>query len=107
MKCKVCFYRDSRIDGMCNECWHSFLAENKKTGIGKSRWVVQNAKHHSLIFTNAELESIEERKKGNKEDVTGIFAGRVKPKIKEIFKLFDSRKELLKLIPPSAPSRRV
>lgn len=52
----------------------------------------------STIFTKAELKEIEKRKKGDKTDKTGIFSARVKPKIKELLKWFDKRKELKKLI---------
>ena len=52
----------------------------------------------SKLFTKAELEEIEIRKKGNKADKTGIFSSRVKPKIIELFEWFTKRKELKKLI---------
>ena len=52
----------------------------------------------SKIFTKAELKEIERRKKGNKEDKTGIFSARVKPKIIELFEWFKKRKELKELI---------
>lgn len=71
------------------------MTENSlKTGVGWS-------KMQSKIFTNAELEALEERKKENKKDPTGIFAGRVKPKIIEIFEhWFPQKKQLKKLIEP-------
>ncbi len=52
----------------------------------------------SKLFTKAELEEIEKRKKGNKADKTGIFSARVKPKIIELLEWFTKRKELKKLI---------
>ena len=52
----------------------------------------------SKLFTKAELEEIEKRKKGNKADKTGIFSARVKPKIIELFEWFTKRHELKKLI---------
>ena len=52
----------------------------------------------SKIFTKAELQEIERRKKGDKTDKTGIFSSRVKPKIIELFEWFNKRKELKKLI---------
>ena len=52
----------------------------------------------SRIFTNKELEVIEKRKKGIKEDHTGIFAGRIKPKIIELLEWFGKRKMLKMLI---------
>ncbi len=53
---------------------------------------------NSKLFTKAELEEIERRKKGDKSDNTGIFSARVKPKIIELFEWFTKRKELKKLI---------
>ena len=53
---------------------------------------------NSKLFTKAELEEIELRKKGDKSDKTGIFSSRVKPKILELFEWFSKRKELKKLI---------
>ncbi len=52
----------------------------------------------SKIFTKAELEEIERRKKGDKSDKTGIFSARVKPKIIELLEWFTKRKELKNLI---------
>ena len=59
----------------------------------------------SKLFTKAELKEIERRKKGDRSDKTGIFSGRIKPKIIEIFEWFKKKKELKKLIEPSSPSR--
>ncbi len=53
---------------------------------------------NSKLFTKAELEEIERRKKGDKSDKTGIFSSRVKPKIIELFEWFKKRHELKKLI---------
>ena len=50
------------------------------------------------IFTKAELKEIERRKRGDKADKTGIFSGRVKPKILELLDWFKRRKELFKII---------
>lgn len=53
----------------------------------------------SRIFTNAEMQSIEEREKGNKSDETGIFSSRTKPKISEMLNdWFPKKKQLTKLI---------
>ena len=52
----------------------------------------------SKLFTKAELQEIERRKKGNKADKTGIFSARVKPKIIELLEWFKKRHELKKLI---------
>ena len=53
----------------------------------------------SKIFTEAELESIKLRQKGNKKDTTGIFSARVKPKINELLEVwFPKKKELIKLV---------
>ena len=53
---------------------------------------------NSKLFTKAELEEIEIRKKGNRADKTGIFSTRVRPKIIELLEWFTKRKELKKLI---------
>jgi len=52
----------------------------------------------SKLFTKAELEEIEKRKKGDKSDKTGIFSSRIKPKIIEILEWFTKRKELKRLV---------
>jgi len=96
MKCAVCFGMDSRIGKLCNECYYSFLAENKKTGIGKSRWTAENAKHNSTIFTNAELQEFQGRLIGKKED--RIIWYRVKPKLIELLELFEKKKQIEKLL---------
>jgi len=55
----------------------------------------------SKIFTQAELKAIKEAEKGNHKDKSGIFYGRVKPKIIEIIKVWiPKKKELNKLIKP-------
>jgi hypothetical protein len=38
----------------------------------------------SSIFTNAEMKAIVQRLQGDHTDPTGIYAGRVRPKLKEI-----------------------
>ncbi len=55
----------------------------------------------SKIFTKAELQEMERRKKGDKSDKTGIFTSRIKPKILELFEWFKKRKELHKLVTPA------
>ncbi len=52
----------------------------------------------SRIFTNKELEVIDERNKGNKSDPTGLFSARIKPKIIELLDWFSKRKMLMNLI---------
>ena len=50
----------------------------------------------SKIFTDAELESLNKRLKGSKEDKTGIFSSRVKPKIIEMLEQWLPQKRQLK-----------
>lgn len=52
----------------------------------------------SKIFTPAELIAIEEVKKGNRKDPTGIFTSRVKPKIIELLEWFGKKRELEQLL---------
>lgn len=53
----------------------------------------------SKIFTKAEQESLKKRMEGSKEDKTGIFSARVKPKIIEILGVWiPKKKELDRLI---------
>ena len=53
----------------------------------------------SKIFTDAEIKSLNQRLKGIKKDSTGIFGGRVRPKIKELLdKWFPKKKQLEKII---------
>jgi len=55
----------------------------------------------SRIFTNKELEVMEDRKnevKGSRTDPTGVFASRIKPKIIELLDWFSKRKMLKMLI---------
>ena len=52
----------------------------------------------SRIFPLTELNALNARLKGDKKDPTGIFAGRVKPKIIELLSWFGRRKELEKAI---------
>lgn len=40
------------------------------------------------IFTEAEAKSLEDRIKGSRKDITGIFSARVKPKIIEMLKVW-------------------
>ena len=61
---------------------------------------VMRNKMKSKIFTDAELKSLNKRIKGEKKDLTGIFSGRVKPKILELFEWFKRKKELEKAIEP-------
>lgn len=52
----------------------------------------------SKIFTKAEIKSLNKRLKGDKKDPTGIYAARVKPKIKEILNQWlKQKKELQQL----------
>lgn len=53
-------------------------------------------KRKSRIFTNAELIMIDQRAQGSKKDPCGLWAGRIKPKIKELLEL--NLAELKKLI---------
>lgn len=52
----------------------------------------------SNIFTDAELEALQNRRKGNKADPTGIYNARVKPKLLEILNWFELRAEIKKLV---------
>ena len=53
----------------------------------------------SKIFTTTELKSLDDRLKGSKKDKTGIFASRIKPKIKELLETwFPKKKELKKVM---------
>ena len=54
-------------------------------------------KMKSRIFTTAELKALNRRLKGDKTDPTGIYSGRVKPKLKELIEWL-KRKEIKKLI---------
>lgn len=57
----------------------------------------------SRIFTDAEMEAIERRKQGNKTDKTGIFCGRIKPKLIEMLEYwFPKKKQLQKLVIPAS-----
>ncbi len=66
--------------------------------MGIRRGIRRSIKMLSKLFTKAELQEIERRKKGDKADKTGIFSSRIKPKIIELFEWFKKRKELKKLI---------
>lgn len=62
-----------------------------------------DAEKKSLIFTDAEMEAIKKRKQGDRTDKTGIFFGRVKPKIEEMLNLwFSEKKTLLRIIAPAS-----
>lgn len=52
----------------------------------------------SLIFTDAELKSLDERMAGSKKDPHGTFSGRVRPRIIELLEWFKIKKQLEKLI---------
>jgi len=53
----------------------------------------------SRIFTNAELEVIAQKEAGKYKDTNGLFAGRIKPKVKELLKEWvPKKKKLEKLI---------
>lgn len=52
-----------------------------------------------MIFTKAEQGALNKRLCGSKDDKNGIYASRVKPKIKELLEVwFPKKKELSKLI---------
>lgn len=48
----------------------------------------------SKIFTDAELQSLNKRLDGKKDDKTGIYAMRVKPKIIELLNWFRQKRKL-------------
>jgi hypothetical protein len=50
----------------------------------------------SKIFTQAEIEALEKRFEGKKDDPTGIYAGRVKPKLIEILEVWIPKKNKIK-----------
>lgn len=52
----------------------------------------------SRIFTDAEIESLNKRLLGDKDDKTGIFSARVKPKIIEMLEEWLPKKTQLKKI---------
>ncbi len=53
----------------------------------------------SRIFTDAEQEALNKRLTGSKEDANGIYASRVKPKVKELLEVwFLKKKELEKIV---------
>lgn len=51
--------------------------------------------NESKIFTHTEMVVIDNRMKGIKSDPTGIFSGRIKPKIKEILDVWFKKKDEL------------
>ena len=56
-------------------------------------------KTRSKIFGDKQLNLIEKRIKGDKKDRSGAWAGKIKPKIKEIVDIWLPRKkELMKLV---------
>ena len=50
----------------------------------------------SKIFTQAELQEIERRKKKDYNDKQGLFSGRIKPKIIEILEHWFPQKKMLR-----------
>ena len=53
----------------------------------------------SKIFTEAEIQEIERRKKKDYSDKFGLFSSRVRPKINELLEVwFPRKKELQKLL---------
>jgi len=50
------------------------------------------------LFTPAEEKALERRLEGDKADPTGIYAARVKPKIKELLLWFKKKRELERLL---------
>lgn len=53
---------------------------------------------NSKVFTKAEMKALLKRIRGSKEDKTGIFAGRIKIKIKEILNHWFKFKSTLRSI---------
>lgn len=52
-----------------------------------------------MIFTKAEQDALDNRLNGSKQDKTGIYSKRVKPKVKEILDVWlPKKKELSKLL---------
>lgn len=49
----------------------------------------------SKLFTDAELNALDKRLEGDKKDDTGIYASRVKPKVKELLEVWIPRKKEL------------
>lgn len=60
----------------------------------------------SKIFTDAEVESLNNRLSGSKVDKTGIFSSRVKPKIKEILDVWLPKKKQLQKAVETKPNNR-
>lgn len=52
----------------------------------------------SKLFGDKELESLEERIKGNKKDPNGVWSNRIKPKVIELVNEWIPRKNELKKI---------
>ena len=52
----------------------------------------------SKLFGKRELEILEERLKGSKEDPTGLWSRKIRPKVDELLSWFDRRKELKKVV---------
>ena len=52
----------------------------------------------SRIFSNLEIEALDERLKGSRKDPFSRYASRVKPKIKELLEWFKRKKKLERLI---------
>lgn len=59
----------------------------------------------SKIFTDAEVESLNKRLSGSKDDKTGIFSARVKPKIKEILDVWLPKKKQLQKAIETKPNK--
>ena len=52
----------------------------------------------SRIFTNTELKALDQRFAGSKKDSTGVYSGRVKPKLIELLRWFERKKDIENLI---------
>lgn len=64
-------------------------------------------KMQNKLFTEAEIESLNQRLKGDRKDSTGIFSARVKPKIIELLEVWiPKQKELRELIKPMEKKNR-
>ncbi len=52
----------------------------------------------SVIFKPSEIRALNRRFNGDKHDPAGIYAGRVKPKLIELLKLFEQKEHLEELM---------
>ena len=62
----------------------------------------------SKIFPDCEYKLIQKRLFGDKSDRTGLFCSRVRPKIIEMFEIWEKQKtELLKIVEESKKKKRI